>query len=948
MNGVLNVTRKELSSLFRSPMALIFLAIFLGATHYAFFTHEQFFSQNIANTRPLFAWLPLLLIFLVAAITMGQWAEEKKLGTVEVLLTLPVRTVDLVLGKFIAGLALVVVALALTFPIPLSVSQLGALDWGPVIGGYIGAVALSSMYLAIGLCVSARNDNQTAALMFTLLIGGILYVIGTPTVTNAFSMETAEIFTALGSGSRFAAVERGVLDLRDMFYYGSLSVFFLTLNAFFLEVQKVDWASKTGQRRLTAWLLTLLLTAGNVIAGNLWLAPVTATRWDMTANQEYSVSDVTVDMLAGLEEPLQITGYFSDRTHPLLAPLVPEIRDLLAEYEIYGRGRVDIDFQNPNSDEELEDEINEAYGIKSFPFQVSDKHQKAVVNSYFHILIKYGDKFEVLSFDQLIDVHQGKEIDVALRNLEYDLTRTIKRVTQDFQSLETILAKLPEGATLTAYITPETLPDDVGDLPERIRSVGAEVAKASGGRLTFLEEDPSKDQILAQSLYEKYGVQPMSADLFGRQRFYLHLVLVAGDKVERLRPSGDVTEADLKRAVEAAVKRAVPGQLKTVGIFTEIPEPPPPNPQIPPQYQPPPPQPDYRGIQQTIASDYQVEVVDLSSGSVAEHIDVLVVGKPGAMSDVQAFAIDQYLMRGGKLIALAGRYRIDQSRQGQLGVQEEDGRFAELLSTWGINVQNALVLDAANAPFPIPMRDRRRVELVPYPFFPDVRREQLAQDHVATAGINNLTVPWASPLEIAAPEGVETKVLVSSSADSWLSETGNIAPDFKAFPDAGFAKGTQTSSKVLAAVASGKFPSYFADKPNPIFGPQAGEALDGGELDTTGRTLTEALPGARLAVIGSSEMMGDLILQMSMTPQHRNNIDFLKNLTDWSVEDTALLEIRSSGGFARTLVPMTEDERTFWEFTNYALAVFLFGGVLALVVLRRFSVRPLARTGGAR
>ncbi len=214
MNLASVVTRRELRSYFESPVALIFLAIFLVATLFSFFGTSSFFARNLADVRPLFAWLPLLLIFLVAAVTMRQWAEERKMGTLEVMLTLPIPTRQLVAGKFMAGLALVAIALAMTLPVPLMVSMLGDLDWGPVIGGYLAASLLAALYLAIGLCVSSRTDNQVVSLMLTLVIGGLFYLLGSDTLTRFFDHGTAELLRSLGTGSRFESMERGVLDLR--------------------------------------------------------------------------------------------------------------------------------------------------------------------------------------------------------------------------------------------------------------------------------------------------------------------------------------------------------------------------------------------------------------------------------------------------------------------------------------------------------------------------------------------------------------------------------------------------------------------------------------------------------------------------------------------------------------------------------------------------------------
>ncbi len=168
------VARKELSGFFASPAAFLFLGAFLGVTLFLFFWVETFFSRNVADVRPLFGWMPLLLIFLVAALSMRAWAEERRGGTLELLLTAPISPSALVLGKFFAGVALVAIALALTLPLPLTVALLGPLDWGPVVGGYVAALALASAYVAIGLWVSSRTDNQIVSLILTAIIAGLL------------------------------------------------------------------------------------------------------------------------------------------------------------------------------------------------------------------------------------------------------------------------------------------------------------------------------------------------------------------------------------------------------------------------------------------------------------------------------------------------------------------------------------------------------------------------------------------------------------------------------------------------------------------------------------------------------------------------------------------------------------------------------------------------------
>lgn len=943
--NAMSIARKELKALFQSSVAVLFLGVFLVVTLFTFFGSAAFFARNLADVRPLFEWLPLLLVFLVSAVTMRMWAEERRAGTLEVLLTLPVRTRDLVLGKFLAGLALVALALALTLPLPLIVSTLGPLDWGPVVGGYTGALLLGGLYVAVGLCVSSRTDNQVVSLMTTLVIGGLAWLIGSDAVVAALPADTAELLRNLGTGSRFRSIERGVLDLRDLVYYGSATAFFLLLNVAFLEHGRLDVGSERGRARSRA-LVTLVLLGGlNVVAANLWLAPLTGLRWDLTENREHSVSPVTRQLLQRLDEPLVIEGFFSERTHPLLAPLIPQIRDMLAEYDVHGGDRVRVSFTDPSTDEDLETEIGEQYGIRSFPFGVADRHSQGVVNSYFHLLVRYGDAYEVLTFEDLIELREEETgLSVRLRNLEYDLTRTIHKVTQQFRSLDATLAALPDQAKLTAYVTPDQLPSDFADAAEVMRKVGSDLASRSGGRLSFEEVDPSGDASLRERLWDEYGVRPLAVDLFGDRVFYLHLVLEAGDEIQRIMPRPGLTEGDLERALEAVLERATPGRLTTVALYTEHPTAPPPNPQIPPQFQPPPPQPDYRLLQRLLREGYEVVSARLDEGWVPDEVDVLVLGKVGSLTDEQRFAIDQFLMRGGSVVALAGSWRVEPDAEG-LSAVRESGDLNEMLAHYGVQVGDRFVMDPRNAPFPIPVQERRgaftlqRIELLPYPFFPDVRAGGRKRDHVALAGLNSVTVPWASPLELPEEpvEGRTYEVLLESSGDSWLQTGGRIEPDFSRWPGEGFGPQGERRSHVLAAAVTGRFDSWFADRPNPLFSDE--------EHDGSGRTLTESVTDGRLVVIGSSEIVSDLLVGLANQFQgevHRNNIQLLANLVDWSVEDTELLSIRSSGAFARTLDPLTDDERASIEFVTYALVLVPLVLIVGLPRARRRRVQPLA------
>jgi len=971
MNPVITIAKKELKTAFGSPMAAIFIGAFLLAALFSFFWLETFFARNIADLRPLFRWMPLLMIFLTAALTMRQWSEEQKMGTMEILLTLPVRLSQLVLGKFVAVLALVALALALTLGLPVTVAMLGNMDWGPVFGGYLGALLLAAAYIAIGLFVSSRTDNQIVALIITVLLAGLFYLLGSAGITNFMGNTAGEFFRDLGTGSRFASIERGVVDLRDLVYYGSLTAFFLLLNMVSLDRQR--WsrgASSAGYRR--GMLLTGALVAANLLALNFWLAPMHAVRLDLTENREYSISDTTRDLLANLREPLLLRGYFSAKTHPLLAPMVPRIRDLMEEYRIASAGKLRVEFIDPRENPELEAEANQLYGIKALPFQVAGRYESSVVSSYFNILIKYGDQYEVLGFDDLIEIQrrQAGQLDVQLRNLEYDLTKSIKKTVYGFQSLASVFEQSDRPMELVAIETPATLPQPLQEMPGIINKVYAGLQKETDGRLGFRLINPDDGSGPGrQEVNDQYGIVPLAASFLSEETFYLHLFLATGDKLERIPVTLEMGEAEIRQEIEAAVKRTSSGFLQTIGIW--VPKTGGPGAMYQPGAAPPD---NYRLFQEMLRENYNLEEVELAEGRVPGNLDVLLLVAPHEMTDLERLAVDQYLMRGGSVVALAGNYLLDITPYSQnMEAKKAEAGIAELLAHYGVTVEDALVADLRNEPFPIPVtRDLggfqvQEIQYMDYPFFVDVRPDYMDRNNPIVANLPAVTMNWASPLTIDQQknQGRKSWVLLSSSPDSWLRESTVIQPDFDRYPRLGFEMEEPRRSRPLAVALQGSFASYFADRPDPRQTPgENGEVLedDAAADKTAGEqpavamvppppVLKKSPDTARLVVVGSAEFVNDLILNMSRNmgqDRFLNSLEFLQNAIDWSTEDEGLLTIRSRGAHARLLNPMTHRQQTLWEWLNYGLAIAGLAAVSVYGYWRRKNEVPMELDASAR
>lgn len=230
------IARREMSSYFDLSIAYVVLPAFLTLCGAYFFILNPFFVHGRATVRPLFEFAPFVFTLFVPAISMRLLSEERRAGRMETLLTWPIADWELVLGKFLGAACLLGAALALTLSIPLSVAALGPLDWGPVIGGYVGLFAMGCAYLALGVLVSALTQSQIVAYIggFALCFG--FYVVGR--AQGAFPTAWAEIFEFLSFDLRFQRVARGVLDLRDLVFFASVVFVALGLTAEVLNARR--------------------------------------------------------------------------------------------------------------------------------------------------------------------------------------------------------------------------------------------------------------------------------------------------------------------------------------------------------------------------------------------------------------------------------------------------------------------------------------------------------------------------------------------------------------------------------------------------------------------------------------------------------------------------------------------------------------------------------------
>ncbi|MBN1304695.1 MAG: Gldg family protein, partial [Anaerolineales bacterium] len=812
-------------------------------------------------------------------------------------------------------------------------------------------------YAAIGLFISSRTDNQIVALISTVIVGGIFYLVGTRAVTDFFGGTISEVLWAIGTGSRFESIERGVIDLRDLVYYLTLTGFFLLLNTLSLDIQR--WSRKQTAYR-TKKAVTSLLIAFNLIAVNVWMYPLQGLRLDLTESQEYTISQVTKDLLANLQEPLLIRAYISERTHPLLAPLGPQVEDMIREYEIASEGMVQGEVLDPLTDPEIEAEANQTYGISPSPFQVTGQHETSVLNSYFDILVRYGDQSVTLGYQDLIEIVQGQEsTEVRLRNLEYDLTKAIKKVLYGFQSVDAVLAAMNEPVTLTFFVTPDSMPEELLPNIEVVELASNNIAENSNGKLVFevVNPDDPASALTREQLTEQYSLQPFAVSVFTQDSFYMHLLLQSEDQTQILYPIEEkLTTTDVHEMVESSLKRLSTGFLKVVGFWHR---------DLSPTQ-------DmfgqtiqaissYQTIQNQLRSEYTVQMVDLSQGVVPPEVDVLVLVAPQGLGNVELFAIDQFLMRGGSIVMAASNYRADIDPYiGGLGLIPVEGGIQEMLAHYGITISDQVVLDSQNEPFPVTvMRDVsgyqiQEIQAIDYPFFVDIRPNGMKTDSLITSNLIAVTMNWASPVTLDPEKNVdrETETLLYSSESSWLVSDPYVQPNFETFPELGFPVGEEMQASPLAVAVKGSFESFFNDKPSP-FEEEAEEGTESGIETEAPAALVESYytrieqspVDARIVVFGSATFVDDFVIDLSsMLSQDRylNSLQLFQNAVDWAVEDTDLLSIRARGTHTRVLEELDDSQKNFWELLNYGIALFVLLGIYVAWQYDKRHEKPLA------
>ncbi len=411
MASINSIAKRELRGLIDHPTAYVLGIAFLGVSLYLAF--RNMYAMGIASLRPLFDQLPILFAILIPAITMRSLAEERRARTLDWLLAQPVSEAEVVVGKFLGTWIFVLIVLGATLPTAIGVLLVSDADPGIAIAQYTGAALLAGQLTAIGLWASSITRNQITAFIVAAVISFTLFLVGLPGIQVGVSPVVAAVLSRLSVLSHFENVARGVIDLRDVLYFVTVSALFVIL-----AISSVSQARLSPEQRDVS-----RLRAGNVVVAVIVLAVNLLGgqihgRLDLTRDDLFTLSDGTRQILEGLDDLVQVTLFASDELPPEVQLQLRDVRDLLSDLERGSGGDLLVTEVNPDEDEEAAERA-QSFGIRALEFNVLRDDEFEVRRGYYGLAVTYADQQEVFPAIQRTD------------DLEFRLASAISTMTSE-------------------------------------------------------------------------------------------------------------------------------------------------------------------------------------------------------------------------------------------------------------------------------------------------------------------------------------------------------------------------------------------------------------------------------------------------------------------------------------------------------------------------------------
>ncbi|HTL48690.1 MAG TPA: Gldg family protein [Verrucomicrobiae bacterium] len=530
MSNLTTVFRREINAYWNSSIAAIFIIVFVLINAGLFMT--QFFLVGRAEMRSFFMMLPFLLSVFLPAVTMRLWAEEKRGNTLELLLTFPMSTHALVLGKFLASFVFYLAALAATLPVAVMLRALGTPDMGAILGGYLGSAFLGAFYLAIGIFVSGLVADQIVAFILAMLACFALHLLGMEFLSASIDGWWPGLGTFLqeyvGSASRFEAFGKGVIDGRDLIYFALGTGLFLSLNGFWLE-------GRMRPRAKAIFASAAAIGCGIFLMTNWFLGDVHLGRFDLTRGRLYTVSDATVKIFHDLKAPVLAKLYISpsEKMPAGMKTLEQDVVGKLEEFRVASGGRFQYkvfhmeaaNITDPEAAAQQGQESAEAKaqnkGIVPFQVQSVEADEMGVRLVYSTLTLAYKEKPEEVIPQIMPD---------SIYNLEYLVASKIFRMTLAEKPKIAMVAPFQEQA-MDPNMAALLMQLGGGKIPDRYRQDEYQIVNAmleeegyEVARVRLDEQEPLPEGVKTLIVLEP-------TELTDRQRFEINRFLVGGGSV---------------------------------------------------------------------------------------------------------------------------------------------------------------------------------------------------------------------------------------------------------------------------------------------------------------------------------------------------------------------------------------------------------------------------------
>ena len=430
------IAKRELAGYFASPVAYVFIVIFLLLTGFFTFMAGNFFERGQANLDSFFMWHPWLYLFLVPCVGMRLWAEERRVGTIELLLTKPVTIWEAIVGKFLASWIFLGLSLALSFPVLLTVNYLGTPDNGALVAAYLGSLLMAGAYLAVSCMTSAMTRNQVVSFILSVVICLFLVLCGFAPVTNLLTRLdkpwVVDLVSSLSVMTHFQPFAAGMVDSRDVVFFLLVIAFALFANGVIIRSHQASADRLMKRKRFErVFYSTAGVAAVFVVMLSIYIVTSAVKfRYDVTADKTHTLSAGTKKILGHLDSRVKVRFYCTQTGNAMPPPLktyARHIEDLLHEYEQEAKGHLVIEKYDPQPDSDAEDSarLSGVEGRATGPFG-SDK-------IYLGVVVSLLDEKFVLPW-----LPPDRE-----RLLEYDLSRAIARVASGARPVIGIMTGLP-------------------------------------------------------------------------------------------------------------------------------------------------------------------------------------------------------------------------------------------------------------------------------------------------------------------------------------------------------------------------------------------------------------------------------------------------------------------------------------------------------------------------